>query len=147
MGMQAIFGWHLVFGKPRYQSSLEVSEGNLSEGAYLRIRRMNSHRMTSCDRDRRAVATTPSSPPQRNLCDRRRIGVRRSNSAVPTLRSNISLAMHYPSQLYHALFPFIPFPLSSFFFFPFPSFFSTVGIGVFFSVESQIIRRVAVVRI
>ena len=61
--------------------------------------------------------------PQRNLCDRRRIGVRRSNSAVPTLRSNISLAMHYPSQLYHALFPFIPFPLSSFFFFPFPSFF------------------------
>lgn len=44
MGMQAIFGWHLAFGKPRYQWSLEVS------GIYSRgIPANSSNEFTSYD--------------------------------------------------------------------------------------------------
>lgn len=44
MGMQAIFGWHLAFGKPRYQWSLEVS-GTYSRG----IPANSSNEFTSYD--------------------------------------------------------------------------------------------------
>lgn len=106
--------------------------------------------MTTCDRDRRAVATTPPSS-SRSIRHNETYAtddvstfvdqILRFELLVRTLEYLIGDSSHF-AILYHALFLVPSFLLrSSFFFF---SFLFHRWYRVFFSAESQIIRRVRV---